>query len=162
MTAKLFMTDEQWNSMLQREESYRFSLETDKRHEKLFAPLGISFQIYRTLIYLLMHDEGAAPSQIADDLMISRQSMTNVLDQLEKKALVERLLDSKDRRRLIVKILPDGETLAIKAFEEEQKLGQLMRKYISKEELDAYHYMEKRVYEAKVAALNDILAARKD
>ena len=36
-----------------RESSYLFTLETDKRHEKLFAPYGVSFSVFRTLSYLL-------------------------------------------------------------------------------------------------------------
>ena len=50
------------------------------------------------------------PSQIADELMILRQSMTNILDALEKRGLVCREIDPGDRRRIRVQLLPEGET----------------------------------------------------
>lgn len=46
----------------------------------------------------MQHPDGAAPSQIADDLMILRQSMTNIVDSLEKQSLVERSAHPNDRR----------------------------------------------------------------
>ena len=71
-----------------REEQFLHTVASDKRHELLMAPYGVSFPVFRTLVYLLQHPEGAAPSQIADELMILRQSMTNIVDTLEKKELV--------------------------------------------------------------------------
>ena len=154
------ITREQKKAMLERDSRYRFTLEAEKRHEKIFAPLGISFSVYRTLAYLLLHEDGAAPSQIADDLFILRQNMTNILDTLEKKGLIERVAVPTDRRRLIVKLLPAGETLATDAVNEENRYGRLIHKYISDEELAEYHRLELKMNEAKVNALNDLLAER--
>ena len=159
MSPKEIIEQDQREKMLSREASYRHTLETEKRHEKLFAPYGISFSVYRVLTYLLLGG-CAAPSQIADDLVILRTNMTNLLNNLEKRNLVERVLDPSDRRRLIVRILPEGEKLAQKAMAEEKRYGQRIMAYISEEDVQEYHRLEKRMYEAKVAALNDILSER--
>ena len=160
MGTKELMSEEQRRQMILREESYRFTLETDKRHEQLFAPFGVTFPVYRTLAYLLCHPEGVAPSQIADDLLILRQSMTNILDILEKRKLVERIADPKDRRRLIVKLLPEGETLGMEMVNEENAFSQRVKEYMGQDELNEYHRLERKMYESKVAALNDVLSER--
>lgn len=143
-----------------RESSYLFTLETDKRHEKLFAPYGVSFSVFRTLSYLLCRPEGAAPSQIADDLMILRQSMTNILDGLESRGLVERLADPKDRRRLQVRLLDAGQELAAALLEEENAYSSRIYDYMGEDDLREYRRLERKMYEAKVAALRDILEER--
>ena len=134
MSPKENIEQDQREKMLSREASYRHTLETEKRHEKLFAPYGISFSVYRVL--------------------------TNLRNNLEKRNLVERALDPSDRRRLIVRILPEGEELARKAMAEEQRYGLRIMAYISEEDVREYNRLEKRMYEAKVAALNDILSER--
>ena len=156
----MLLTEDQKRRMQQRENQYRFVLKTDKRHEQLFAPFGISFPVYRTLAYLLLHPEGAAPSVIADDLLILRQSMTIIQDGLEKKQWAERIPDPKDRRRLYVRLLPEGELLAAAAVEEENAYGRRVREYMGEAELEEYHRLDNKMYEAKMKALNDVLSER--
>ncbi len=145
---------------LYRETSYRYTAETDRRHELLFAPYDVSFPVFRVLTYLLLHDSSATPSQIADDLMILRQSMTNLLDSLEKRELIRREIDPKDRRRIRVSLLPEGETLAVQLLGVEDTFLVKMGKYITDEERREFRRLERKMYEAKVAALNDILHER--
>ena len=143
-----------------RETSYRYTAETEKRHELLFAPYDISFSAFRVLSYLLLHDGSAAPSEIADDLLILRQSMTNILDGLEKRALICRRTDSADRRRIRVELLPAGETLGVELLTLEDEFLVRMGSYVSDEERRSFHVLEKKMYDAKVAALGDILRER--
>lgn len=154
------ITEEEYLRNQIREESYRYTIETEKRHELLFASYGINFSYYRTLVYLLFHPDGAAPSQIADDLLILRQSMTSIIDFFEKRALVERVSDSKDRRRIQVRLLPEGQALGETLLKIEDAYGERLKEYISAEEIDTFHQLEKKMYEAKVSALNDIIAER--
>ena len=114
----------------------------------------------RTLSYLLCRPEGAAPSQIADDLMILRQSMTNILDGLESRGLVERLADPKDRRRLQVRLLDAGQELAAALLEEENAYSSRIYDYMGEDDLREYRRLERKMYEAKVAALRDLLEER--
>ncbi len=143
-----------------RETSYRYTEETEKRHELLFAPYHVSFPVFRELSYLLLNPDNDTPSQIADDLMILRQSMTNVLDGLENRALVCREIDPEDRRRIRVKLLPAGEELAVQLLTVEDAFLVKMGKYITDEERKRFRALEKKMYDAKVSALNDILRER--
>ncbi len=145
---------------LYRETSYRYTAETEKRHELLFSPYDVSFPVFRVLSYLLLNPGSATPSQIADDLMILRQSMTNILDGLEKRALVCREIDPEDRRRIRVKLLPEGEKLAVELLGVEDTFLVKMGRYISDEERQEFRRLEKKMYDAKVSALSDILRER--
>ena len=157
---KSLITEDERQRAMYREMSYRYTLETEKRHEMLFAPYDVSFPVFRVLSYLLMYPDVATPSQIADELMILRQSMTNILDGLEKRGLVCREIDPGDRRRIRVRLLPAGEKLSVELFEMESAYLKKMGKYISDEERQTYRALEKKMYDAKVAALNDILHER--
>ena len=154
------ISEEARQRAIYRETSYRYSAETDKRHELLFAPYDVSFPVFRVLSYLVLNENGATPSQIADELMILRQSMTNILDTLEKRALVCREIDPNDRRRIRVRLLPAGEALSTELLALEDSFLVKMGKYISDEERRSYRQLEKKMYDAKVAALNDILKER--
>ena len=157
---KELISEEARQRAIYRETSYRYSAETDKRHELLFAPYDVSFSVFRVLSYLLLNEGGATPSQIADELMILRQSMTNILDALEKRELVCREIDPSDRRRIRVKLLPAGEALSVELLALEDSFLVKMGKYITDEERRAYRVLEKKMYDAKVAALSDILRER--
>ncbi len=159
---KELISEEARQRAIYRETSYRYSAETDKRHELLFAPYDVSFPVFRVLSYLVLNGGGATPSQIADELMILRQSMTNILDALEKRELVCREIDPDDRRRIRVKLLPAGEALSVELLALEDSFLVRMGKYISDEERRTYRVLDKKMYNAKVAALNDILRERED
>ena len=159
---KELISEEARQRAIYRETSYRYSAETDKRHELLFAPYDVSFSVFRVLSYLLLNEGGATPSQIADELMNLRQSMTKILDALEKRELVCREIDPSDRRRIRVKLLPAGEALSVELLALEDSFLVKMGKYISDEERKAYRVLEKKMYDAKVAALSDILREREN
>ena len=116
--------------------------------------------MFRVLSYLLLNPDNTTPSQIADDLMILRQSMTNILDGLEKRGLVCREIDPEDRRRIRVKLLPEGERLGVELLAVEDAYLVKMGKYISDDDRQTFRALDKKMYEAKVAALNDILRER--
>ena len=159
---KELISEEARQRAIYRETSYRYSAETDKRHELLFAPYDVSFSVFRVLSYLLLNEGGATPSQIADELMILRQSMTNILDALEKRELVCREIDPSDRRRIRVRLLPAGEALSVELLALEDSFLVKMGKYITDEERRAYRVLEKKMYDAKVAALSDLLREREN
>ena len=157
---KPLISEEARQRAIHRETSYRYTAETEKRHELLFAPYDVSFPVFRVLSYLLLNPGSATPSQIADDLLILRQSMTNILDGLEKRALVCREIDPEDRRRIRVKLLPAGEKLAVELLEVEDAFLVKMGKYITDEERKTFRILDRKMYDAKVSALNDILRER--
>ena len=51
------------------------------------------------------------PKQIQDLVLISSGGLTNRINKLEKKGLVQRILNPEDRRSWLINLLPKGETL---------------------------------------------------
>ncbi|WP_115936530.1 MarR family winged helix-turn-helix transcriptional regulator [Aestuariispira insulae] len=66
------------------------------------------------LLTLRRNGKGAAlsPSVLAKDMMLSTSAMTNRLDRLEKRGLVQRQSDPGDRRALKITLTAEGQTLA--------------------------------------------------
>ncbi|MEP3115434.1 MarR family transcriptional regulator [Nisaea sp.] len=56
--------------------------------------------------------ETLTPSELAGEMMLSTSAMTNRLDRLEKRGLIERRSDPKDRRSLKIALTEDGFSLA--------------------------------------------------
>lgn len=56
--------------------------------------------------------ETLTPSELAGEMMLSTSAMTNRLDRLEKRGLIERRSDPKDRRSLKIALTEEGFSLA--------------------------------------------------
>jgi len=65
----------------------------------------------------LYHKGDMCPVEISKKVLTSPGNLTTVLDNLEKKGLVSRVPDLKDRRRYSVKLSPKGSSLIAEAFE---------------------------------------------
>lgn len=74
---------------------------------RLLRPLGVSSP--GGLVLGLLRDHGPmAPSEMGDRLIVTRATVTGLLDSLERRGLVRRTAHPSDRRSLIVEITPDG------------------------------------------------------
>jgi len=63
----------------------------------------------RQVLAVLDGDGGSlSPTTIADRLIITTASMTSLLDTLQRRGLVQRTPDVKDRRRVVVTITAEG------------------------------------------------------
>ncbi|WP_430461890.1 MarR family winged helix-turn-helix transcriptional regulator [Thalassolituus sp. LLYu03] len=76
-------------------------------HHKRYGLIWGEFDVLATLLrsgkpYCL------TPTQLFRSAMLSSGAMTNRLNNLEKRGLIERLPDPDDRRSLLVKLSPDG------------------------------------------------------
>ena len=78
----------------------------------LFSASSISMTETNILLYLVFKPENhSEPSQLADAMHLSRQTMTGLLDRLEKSGLIHRKPHKTDRRRTRVIITPRGENV---------------------------------------------------
>lgn len=66
------------------------------------------------VLLFLLHDarEGLAPHEIADRAGVTRGTITGLLDGLERSGLVRRLSHGADRRKLTIRLTPEGRSLA--------------------------------------------------
>ena len=65
----------------------------------------------RLLVLIVMNRtplETLNPSFLAEKLSVTRATMTGLLDGLENKNLIERVADTRDRRRIGVRLTPEG------------------------------------------------------
>lgn len=145
-----------------REEQYLFTVASEKRHELLMAPYGVSFPVFRTLVYLMERPDGAPPSQIADDLMILRQTMTTIVDSLEKQSLAQRSAHPNDRRRIIVRLLPKGLALARTLYQIESDYTERIYRHFTRQELEEYYRLTRKMRRAKDLELEQILKEYKE
>lgn len=75
---------------------------------------GLDFPAFDVILTLRRQGRGQtlSPSELAKDRMLSTSAMTNRLDRLEKRGLIERRMDPNDRRGLRVILSDEGFKLA--------------------------------------------------
>lgn len=84
-----------------------------RRVEAVLGELNVSLPQYRVLMLLERQPEGA--SVVADELAVTRPTVTAIIDGLVARHLVDRALDSTDRRRVRLLITADGQALLAKS-----------------------------------------------
>lgn len=81
-------------------------------------PLGLSPSAFNVLMALHnTTDRTLEPCQLAQRLLISRPSVTGLLDTLQSKGLIDRLPHAEDRRRVLVCLTDEGLHLLESHFE---------------------------------------------
>jgi DNA-binding MarR family transcriptional regulator len=81
-------------------------------------PTGLSPSAFNVLMALHnTEDHTLEPCQLAARLLISRPSVTGLLDTLQAKGLIERLPHADDRRRVLVRLTEKGLALLDSHFE---------------------------------------------
>jgi DNA-binding MarR family transcriptional regulator len=83
-----------------------------KRISALLHPFGLSPGSGLVLSILADTGEPLPPNQIADRLIISRASVTGLIDSLERRGYVRRLNHPTDRRMLLVELTDTGAQVA--------------------------------------------------
>jgi DNA-binding MarR family transcriptional regulator len=83
------------------------------RLNDLLAQWGLTFPQYEALLLLFYSRRGSLPlGKMGTRLQVHRASVTNVVDRLADKGLVERLAHEQDRRSVLAQITPAGRRVA--------------------------------------------------
>ena len=106
---------------------------------------GASYTEYRALRLLIRFPDGIEPSVIADTLTILRQYVTKMVDDLENRKLVERVPHPSDRRRIHIRLTPEGLALAQILINEMNILVKQIFLQFSKEEMENYLDIRTRI-----------------
>jgi len=78
-------------------------------HNKFFNRYGISSTKFNLLVILYTGpEEGMILSEIGESMLVTKANITGLVDRLEKQGYVERIRDSKDRRKIMATITLDG------------------------------------------------------
>jgi len=83
-----------------------------KRISSLLLPFDLSPATGLVLSILADSETSVSPNHIADRLIISRASVTSLLDSLEKRGYVKRQPHPSDRRMLLVELTNSGRQVA--------------------------------------------------
>ena len=90
----------------------------DSQLSAQFAQFGLNYGEFDVLATLRRSGEPytLTPTELYSTLMISSGTMTNRLNQLQNKGLIERLPNPADSRSLLVRLSDDGKALIDKVF----------------------------------------------
>jgi DNA-binding MarR family transcriptional regulator len=86
-----------------------------QRADQILAPIELTFSRYEVLIHLYFSDGELRMAELGKRLQVHQTSVTNLIDKLEARDLVERIPHPADRRSTIVRITPAGRALTQQA-----------------------------------------------
>ena len=89
----------------------------------IFLRLKTPMTPIKVLLYLKLFQNDVEPSVIADFICVPRQTMTSILDGMEKDGLIVRQEHPSDRRRKLVRFARKGSALAERALKEIRRHG---------------------------------------
>ncbi len=118
---------------------------------KLSANYKINYQIshWEFDVLATLRRTGApylmSPTVLFDSMMVSSGTMTNRLQHLEKKQLIERVDNPEDKRSLLVKLTSEGLDLIDRAVASHVQLENDLMSDISKEELLIINLLLKKI-----------------
>lgn len=75
------------------------------------APYDITPSQYGILNCLWINDDTCLPRQIAELLCLETSTVSGILDRMQKKDLIDRVINPENRREILVMITPKGEAL---------------------------------------------------
>lgn len=102
---------------------------------------------YGVLRYLVYEQDRVSAGVLTSQLHVVPGRMTDILKSLEKKGLIERRRDEKDKRRVYVCVTPQG-----------KKQARKMRSYIRKEYQGMFQLLGQRDTEELIRLLKIVLA----
>src|SRR5438876_108001 len=109
----------------------RASTETALFHQAAAAKLGLGITDTKTISVLLQ--EGAMTAgQLGRRLSLTSGAVTNVIDRLERRGIVQRASDAKDRRKVIVTVNENKLAAADKVYRSVGKSIELTKQEIAK------------------------------
>jgi MarR family transcriptional regulator, 2-MHQ and catechol-resistance regulon repressor len=106
------------------------------------------------ILELLLHKGPNTINVIGEKLSLASGSVTAAIDRLEKRALVQRVPSSTDRRAKHVELTPDGRILIESAFEEHSSHMNLATNGLSEEEIDQLTVLLKKLGHSAQARLD--------
>lgn len=86
-----------------------------------------------------------SPSHLAKEMMLSTSAMTNRLDRLEKRGLIERIIDVNDRRGLKIALTENGFKLADEMVVSHVETEDDLLKNLSNEESEQLRFLLKKI-----------------
>jgi DNA-binding MarR family transcriptional regulator len=116
------------------------------------ARWGLPLPMAGILLESRCHPDDAEPARLAEFAQIPRQTMTTMLDSMERNGLLRRTPHPADRRRKLVRLTPDGERLADEIFADVVQFERRALDVVSPGQLPEV----RRLLESYTAMLNEL------
>lgn len=94
---------------------YSASLAMTKLYKPLLEPLGLTYPQYLVLL-VLWEGDGLTVSQVGERLSLDSGTLTPLLKRLEAAGFVQRLRDTADERRVLLRLTAEGRALKRRAL----------------------------------------------
>jgi len=124
---------------------------------RLLRPLGVSSA--GGLVLGILRDRGAmAPSELGDRLIVTRATVTGLIDSLERRGFVRRTPHPTDRRSVLVEITPAGLDVLTRVRTVVHRHEKTWMQTISDAELRRYIRLHHRIQAALEGTSDDVPA----
>jgi DNA-binding MarR family transcriptional regulator len=90
---------------------YKTSHHLVQQLEEQLASFDLTLGRWCLLVALRSGNRAMLPSELSDDLAVTRANISNLLNALEKAGRIQREFDPTNRRRILVRLTPDGHQL---------------------------------------------------
>lgn len=111
-----------------------------KKENSIFAEIckhyNMSYADINMLDAIYDRNKITEPTILAEELLIPKQTITSMLDKLEKKGYVKRQHNEHDRRKVNVMLLPEGEKLLLQVQHTIDYAERYIMNRIGKDELE--------------------------
>jgi DNA-binding MarR family transcriptional regulator len=127
---------------------YRTALALKSALQRAFKEEGFEVTAEQwNIIRHLYEEEGLSQREIGDKAAKDKPNVTRMLDALEKKGLLRRRPDSRDRRKYRLYLTPAGRDLHDRLFPLAQELRRRVRRHLSPEEADLLKGILNKIYQ---------------
>ncbi len=108
-------------------------------------PLNCSQGETGTLLHLTFAKNGISSSELAEVLKVSLPRVASVVNSLESKKLIEKMVDSEDKRKTVIYITKNGKELVLAKKEEAiNKITKIIEK-LNEEDINEYIRLSKKI-----------------
>lgn len=111
-----------------------------KRSELSFAEIMVLTVLYKEQCG---NKQDILPSKLSEELGLSRSALSPILNELEKKGLIERYLNENDRRQIIIRLISNPEDF----MKDRKEMIRNVTKSLSAEERTQFLYLLKKINE---------------
>lgn len=123
---------------------YKSNVHLVRKLEEQLQPFGLTLGRLCLLVALRRFGKPMLPSELGDDLAVTRANISGLLNALEKMEMVRREFDPSDRRRILVHLTAKGTEVLDRAWPiYEQSVAAGLERLTQQEQETLLHLLEK-------------------
>ena len=128
---------------------YEYAKRENRLYAEWFRRRGLPYLHFLVLDSVLRRPEGVEPTELAEEHLIPKQTVTGILDALEREGHIRQERCQRDRRRTRVLIRPAGKAFALEVMQELNRCEEAAIADIAPEDMEKFN----NIYATLVARL---------